>query len=230
MESKIKEVSLCVFDAYGTLFDVHSAVGQHAHALGDQAQMISMLWRQKQLEYTWLRSLMGRYVDFAQVTQEALHYALQTHSVNDAALEQKLLLAYNQLISYAEVKDTLKQLRGAGIATAILSNGSPNMLHAAVEYAGLTDLIDQVISVDELGIYKPDPRVYQLALDGFGVTKNQVLFHSSNAWDVAGAVNFGFNVAWINRFSQPSEPLSKAPDLMLNDLHQVLGPLEILPI
>lgn len=115
MESKFKEVSLCVFDAYGTLFDVHSAVGRHAHALGDQAQMISMLWRQKQLEYTWLRSLMGRYVDFAQVTQEALHYALQTYSINDAALEQKLLLAYNQLISYAEVKDTLKQLRGAGI-------------------------------------------------------------------------------------------------------------------
>jgi 2-haloacid dehalogenase len=227
MNSEFKEVSLCVFDAYGTLFDVHSAVGQNVHSLGPQAQAISMLWRQKQLEYTWLRSLMGRYVDFAQVTAEALHYALETHTINDAALEQRLLLAYNQLSSYTEVVATLKQLRGAGIATAILSNGSPNMLQAAVEYAGLTGLIDQVISVDDLAIYKPDPQVYQLAVDAFGVTKNQVLFHSSNAWDVAGAVNFGFNVAWINRFSQPPEPLSKAPNLELENLHQVIAALGI---
>jgi len=206
---------------------VHSAVGQHVHSLGSQAQAISMLWRQKQLEYTWLRSLMGRYVDFAQVTAEALHYALQTHSISDAALEQRLLLAYNQLSSYPEVITTLRQLREAGIATAILSNGSPNMLQAAVRYAGLTDLIDQVISVDDLAIYKPDPKVYQLALDAFGVTKDQVLFHSSNAWDVAGAVNFGFNVAWVNRFSQPPEPLSRAPDLEIDDLHQVIASLGI---
>jgi len=186
-----------------------------------------MLWRQKQLEYTWLRSLMGRYVDFAQVTAQALHYALQVYAIEDAALEQRLLLAYNQLTSYTEVKDTLKQLRESGIATAILSNGSPSMLQAAVEHAGLTDLIDEVISVDQLGIYKPDPRVYQLALDSFGVTKSQVLFHSSNAWDVAGAVNFGFNVAWINRFSQPPEPLSKPPHLILTDLHQVIAKLGI---
>ena len=227
MKPEFKEVSLCVFDAYGTLFDVHSAVGQHVHSLGSQAHAISMLWRQKQLEYTWLRSLMGRYVDFAQVTAEALHYALQTHSISDAALEQRLLLAYNQLSSYPEVITTLRQLRGAGIATAILSNGSPNMLQAAVRYAGVTDLIDQVISVDDLAIYKPDPKVYQLALDAFGVTKDQVLFHSSNAWDVAGVVNFGFNVAWVNRFSQPPEPLSRSPDLEIDDLHQVIASLGI---
>ena len=227
MKSEFKEVTLCVFDAYGTLFDVHSAVEQHAHSLGSQAQSISMLWRQKQLEYTWLRSLMGRYVDFAQVTAEALHYALLAHSMTDATLEQRLLLAYNQLSSYAEVIATLKQLRGAGIATAILSNGSPDMLWGAVEHAGLTDLIDQVISVDDLAIYKPDPRVYQLVLDGFGVTKDQVLFHSSNAWDVAGAVNFGFHVAWINRFSQPPEPLSKSPSLELKNLQQVIAALGI---
>ena len=227
MKPEFKEVSLCVFDAYGTLFDVHSAVGQHVHSLGPHAQAISMLWRQKQLEYTWLRSLMGHYVDFAQITEQALHYALQAYAIEDAALEQRLLLAYNQLTSYTEVKDTLKQLREAGIATAILSNGSPSMLQAAVEHAGLTDLIDEVISVDQLGIYKPDPRVYQLALDSFGVTKSQVLFHSSNAWDVAGAVNFGFNVAWVNRFSQPPEPLSRAPDLEIDDLHQVIASLGI---
>jgi 2-haloacid dehalogenase len=227
MMPQLKDIKVCVFDAYGTLFDVHSAVGQHVQALGSQADSISMLWRQKQLEYTWLRSLMGRYVDFQQVTAQALSYALQAHSVADAPLEQRLLLAYNQLSSYPEVITTLKQLREAGIATAILSNGSPDMLHAAVAHAGLSDLIDQVISVDSLSIYKPDPRVYQLAVDGFGVTKKHILFHSSNAWDVAGAVNFGFHVAWINRFSQPPESLSKSPDLEVKDLAQVIAALTI---
>lgn len=225
MKAELQDIKLCVFDAYGTLFDVHSAVGQHVQALGEQAQSISMLWRQKQLEYTWLRSLMGRYVDFQQVTAEALSYSLQAHTVSDAGLEQQLLQAYNQLSSYPEVVATLKQLRGAGITTAILSNGSPAMLQAAVTYAGLDDLIDKVISVDDLAIYKPDPRVYQLAVEAFGVTKEQILFHSSNAWDVAGAVNFGFNVAWINRFSQPSEPLSAAPCLVLDNLQQVIPAL-----
>jgi 2-haloacid dehalogenase len=227
MITELKDVKVCVFDAYGTLFDVHSAVGQHVQSLGSQANSISMLWRQKQLEYTWLRSLMGRYVDFQQVTAEALSYALQAHSVVDEALEQRLLLAYNQLSSYPEVIDTLQKMRKAGISTAILSNGSPQMLQAAVAYAGISDLIDQVISVDDLSIYKPDPRVYQLAVDGFGVTKEQILFHSSNAWDVAGAVNFGFNVAWINRFSQPREALSKPPNLELKDLSHVLSALNI---
>jgi 2-haloacid dehalogenase len=225
MKQALKAVKLCVFDAYGTLFDVHSAVGQHAQSLGPQAQSISMLWRQKQLEYTWLRSLMGRYVDFQQITAEALSYALQAHEVTAAGLEQRLLQSYNQLSSYPEVSATLKHLRAAGIATAILSNGSPAMLQAAVAYAQIGDLIDDVISVDDLAIYKPDPRVYQLALDKFCVNKGQVLFHSSNAWDVAGAVNFGFQVAWINRFSQPPEPLSQPPRLTLNNLQQVIQAL-----
>jgi 2-haloacid dehalogenase len=227
MKPDLSAVKLCVFDAYGTLFDVHSAVGPHVQTLGAQAQSISTLWRQKQLEYTWLRSLMGRYVDFQQVTAQALSYALQAHAVSDATLEQRLLHSYNQLASYPEVAATLKQLREAGIATAILSNGSPAMLKAAVTYAQIGDLIDQVISVDDLAIYKPDPRVYQLALDSFGVAKQQVLFYSSNAWDVAGAVNFGFHVAWINRFSQPPEPLSHAPTLILDNLQQVIPALGV---
>ena len=222
MKPDLKAVRLCVFDAYGTLFDVHSAVGQHGHALGGQAQSISMLWRQKQLEYTWLRSLMVCYVDFQQVTAEALSFALKVHDVASVGLEQRLLESYNQLSSYPEVTATLKQLREAGIATAILSNGSPAMLKAAVDYAQIGSLIDQVISVDDLALYKPDPRVYQLALDKFSVTKEQVLFHSSNAWDVAGAVNFGLHVAWINRFSQPPEPLSQPPRLTFNNLQQVI--------
>tara|TARA_Y100001934_G_C12249161_1_gene724200 strand:+ start:302 stop:943 length:642 start_codon:yes stop_codon:yes gene_type:complete len=206
-----------VFDAYGTLFDVHSAVGRHSARLPD-ASAVSMLWRAKQLEYTWLRTLMGLYVDFWQITQDALDFALDTYDVADAALQQDLMQAYLQLSCYPEVPEVLGELKKKGFRCAILSNGSTEMLNAAVRNSELQDLFDAVISVDLLGVYKPDPRVYRLAIDQLNLQVSEIIFHSSNAWDAAGAGAFGFKVAWINRFGQQTERLGIRADAELKDL------------
>jgi len=198
-------IKACVFDAYGTLFDVHSAVGRHRERLGSHADGVSETWRAKQLQYTWLRALMGRYVDFWQITGDALDYALETNGIGDARLREDLMNAYLELDCYPEVGDVLRRLEAAGMGTAILSNGSPGMLRAAVESAGLGELLDYVLSVDELRIYKPHPSVYQLALDRLGVEPREVSFQSSNAWDAHAAAAFGFRVAWCNRFGQAVE-------------------------
>ena len=217
-----KTIKACVFDAYGTLFDVHSAVSIYQAEIGENANQISALWRTKQLEYTWLRSLMGRYIDFERVTSDALTYALESHNAINAELQNKLMSAYRSLSCYPEVVDVLQRLGEAGIKRAILSNGSPSMLHAAVKSGGLDPLFEAVISVDELKTYKPTPDVYQLCCDQLGVDANQVLFHSSNAWDAVGAKSFGFNVAWINRFGQPQEKLDYHADFELENLTQAL--------
>ncbi len=211
-------VRACVFDAYGTLFDVHSAVAQHRARLGDKADAVSQTWRSKQLEYTWLRSLMGRYEDFARVTADALDYALDAHDVDDPALRGDLVAAYRSLHCYAEVPGVLQALADAGMRLAILSNGSPEMLGAAVRSAGLEAVFDAVLSVDALAVYKPDPRVYQSACDALDVDAGAVMFMSSNAWDAVGAKAFGFQVTWINRFGQRRERLGFAPDRELEDL------------
>ena len=210
-------VRACVFDAYGTLFDVHSAVGRHSARLPD-ASGISTLWRTKQLEYTWLRTLMGRYVDFWQITQDALNFALDTYDVADAALRQDLMRAYLELSCYLEVPKVLGELKEKGFRCAILSNGSPDMLNAAVRNSELQDFFDAVISVDALGLYKPDPRVYHLAVDQLDLQPREIAFQSSNAWDAAGAGAFGFKVAWINRFGQQAERLGTLADAELKDL------------
>ena len=215
-------IEACVFDAYGTLFDVHSAVGRHRARLGDKADALSMLWRGKQLEYTWLRSLMGRHVDFWHVTGDALDYALDAHDMSDAALRNDLMQAYMGLDAYPEVSEVLRRLKAAGMQTAILSNGSPAMLESAVNAAGIADLLDANLSVEDVGIYKPDPRVYQLAVDRLGATREQISFQSSNAWDAAGAASFGFRVAWVNRFGQRRERLDHAPDVEIKDLNELL--------
>lgn len=210
-------VQACVFDAYGTLFDVHSAVGRHSARLPD-ASGVSTLWRTKQLEYTWLRTLMGRYVDFWQITQDALNFALDTYDVADAALRQDLMRAYLELSCYLEVPKVLGELKEKGFRCAILSNGSPDMLNAAVRNSELQDFFDAVISVDALGLYKPDPRVYQMAVDQLDLTPGEIAFQSSNAWDAAGAGAFGFKVAWVNRFGQKVERLGTVADAELEDL------------
>lgn len=215
-------IKACVFDAYGTLFDVHSAVGRHRKTLGAKADAVSVLWRGKQLEYTWLRSLMGRHVDFWRVTGDALDYALDAHEVADDALREALMQAYMSLDAYPEVTGVLQRLRDAGMHTAILSNGSPAMLESAVRSAGIADLLDTTLSVEDVGIYKPDPRVYQLALDRLDVEREQVSFQSSNAWDAVGAACFGFRVAWVNRFGQRHERLDHTPDAEIRDLEQLL--------
>ncbi len=226
-QTKFEGIKACVFDAYGTLFDVHSAVGKHRERLGEKADAVSAIWRTKQLEYTWMRSLMNRYIDFWRVTGEGLDFALDANGVNDAALRDDLLNAYLGLDCYPEVPDVLETLKDAGMRTAILSNGSPRMLEAAVESSRIGDLLDAILSVDELGIYKPAPEVYQLGLDHLDVGRGQVSFQSSNAWDAAAAATFGFRVAWCNRFGQAKERLPDAPDAEIKTLSEL--PAIVLP-
>ncbi len=205
----LDDIGACVFDAYGTLFDVAAAAARCRDALGDKAGPLAALWRTKQLEYTWLRSLMGEYVDFWRVTGDGLDYAMATLGIGDD-VRARLMDLYMRLDAYGEVKDVLGGLKAAGIKTAILSNGAPSMLEAAVESAGIADLLDDVLSVDSIGVYKPHPRVYQLAVDGLGLPAGRICFMSSNAWDVSGAANFGFRVVWVNRFGQQPERLPGA--------------------
>ncbi len=216
------DIGACVFDAYGTLFDVHSAVGRGGAALGEKAQPVSDLWRQKQLEYTWLRSLMGAHADFWQVTEEALDFALAAHGASDAALQARLMELYLTLDAYGDVTECLTRLREGGKKTAILSNGSPRMLDAAVESAGLAPLLDKALSIESVGIYKPDMRVYQFAVDELEVPANRIAFISTNAWDASGAAHFGFNVAWMNRFG-------KQPDRLPGTIATVMKGLDELP-
>jgi 2-haloacid dehalogenase len=198
-------VKACVFDAYGTLFDVHAAVARHAARVGGRAEELSKLWRAKQLEYSWVRSLMRRHEDFWSLTQEALDFALRSHGIDDAALRRALLDAYLSLDAYPEVPETLRRLKAQGVRTAVLSNGSPAMLESAVRAAGLAELLDGWWSVEEVGTFKPDPRVYQVAVDRLGASAAEISFQSSNAWDAAGAASFGHRVVWVNRSKQPAE-------------------------
>ncbi len=226
-EAAFKDIEACVFDAYGTLFDVHSAIARGGQSLGDKAQAVSDLWRQKQLEYTWLRSLMRAHVDFWQVTADGLDYALATHGIEDPALRDNLMQLYLTLDAYPEVPDTLARLSEAGVATAILSNGSPAMLEAAVTSAGIAKLLGSVLSVEEVGIFKPDPSVYQLAVDRLGVRPEQICFMSSNAWDAAAAAHFGFRVAWVNRFGKEQERIPADPAAVIKDLTALPGLLGV---
>jgi 2-haloacid dehalogenase len=215
---RLAPIDACVFDAYGTLLDVNSATARCRDVLGDQADALSGSWRRKQLEYTWLRSLMGVHADFAQVTAEALGFALEKHGIADADLQQRLLDVYRELSAYPEVPKVLAEVRRAGFKTAILSNGTPDMLATAVQAGGIGALFDDIISVESVGIYKPHPSVYQLAVERLGVAAARICFLSSNGWDAAGAAQFGFRVVWINRTREPRERLPRGPEAELNDL------------
>ncbi len=214
-------IRAAVFDAYGTIFDYNSAAGRCREALGDKADALSRLWRDKQLQYSWLRALMGRHAEFWQVTSDALDYALETLGVVDAALKERLMSCYLTLDCFPEVPAMLERLRAAGMKTAILSNGSPRMLAAAVEGSRLGALLDAVLSVEEAGVYKPHPRVYQLAADRLGVPADRIAFQSSNAWDAHGASAFGFKVVWCNRYGQRRERLPGRPDAEIRSLAEL---------
>ena len=194
-----------VFDAYGTLLDVHAAVARHAARLGEKAQPVSALWRQKQLEASWMLSATGTYEDFWTITGRALGYALAAHGVADEALREDLLSAYRELDAYPEVVPMLRALRDRGLPCAILSNGTPEMLDAAVRAGGLAPLLDAVLSVHPLRIHKPAPRVYALVTERYACQPHEVAFVSSNPWDAYGAARFGFRVHWLNRGRQPVE-------------------------
>jgi len=201
------QTTACVFDAYGTLFDLNSAARRCRAALGDKADALSALWRAKQLDYSWLRSLMGRHADFWQVTGESLDYALAALGITGEGLRERLMDAFLNIEAFADARATLEALRRAGRPAAILSNGSPRMLAAAVKSAGVEHLLDHLLSVEEAGIYKPDRRVYQLAVDRLRLPPARICFVSSNGWDAAGAAHFGFQAVWANRGSQPRERL-----------------------
>ncbi|MBT3237923.1 MAG: haloacid dehalogenase type II [Rhodospirillaceae bacterium] len=219
----MNDIDACVFDAYGTLFDVASAAKRCRDDLAGKADELAALWRTKQLEYTWLRSLMGDYADFWQITGDGLDFALDTLGVDDAVLRDRLLNLYLELDAYPEVPDMLDRLTAGGIQCAILSNGSPDMLASAVDNADLGKYLTDVLSVDSLGIYKPDPSVYQLAVDTLGIRAERICFMSSNAWDVAGAAHFGFRVNWVNRFAQKNERLSGVPENEFKTLAELPG-------
>ena len=223
----MQDIDACVFDAYGTLFDVASAAARCKDDLGENAAALSALWRTKQLEYTWLRSLMNEYVDFWQITSDGLDYALETLSLDgDAALRDKLLNLYMKLDCFPEVPHVLKVLNAGGLKCTILSNGSPKMLDSAIENAGISEQLVNSYSVDQLGIYKPSPRVYQMAVDDLGISAEKISFMSSNAWDAAAAANFGFRVVWVNRFGQKRERLPGLSEYeieTLSDLPELLG-------
>lgn len=222
--SEISGTVACVFDAYGTLFDVNSAAEKCRADLGDKADQVSNTWRGKQLQYSWLRSLMPAFVPFWQVTGEALDFALAEAGIDNPPLREKLMNLYLELSCYPEVPRVLRTLRDAGHKTAILSNGSREMLDSAVSNAQLGDLLDDAMSVDDVGVFKVDPRVYEMATKRFSCKPEQICFMSSNAWDAWSASNFGFKVAWVNRFGQPPENLPGAPDAEIKTL-DALPPL-----
>jgi len=209
-----------VFDAYGTLFAVHASIGRHRAAAGPDADRFSDMWRSKQLEYTWTLTLAGRYDDFWTLTERALDFAFARFSSVDKALKPKLLEAYLALDAFPDARTALHDLKARGDATAILSNGSPKMLAAAVAAAKID--LDAVLSVDRVRIYKPRPEAYALVTDHFRLAPAQVVFVSSNRWDVMGAATFGFRTAWINRASMPEE-YGPAPHAVLTDLRGLMA-------
>lgn len=221
-------VTTCVFDAYGTLFDVAAAARQAAAEPGREVfaakwPEISALWRRKQLEYTWLRAVADAHTDFWQVTQDGLDFALEAAGIDDAELRERLLALYFELSAYAEVPEMLSALKEGGFNTAILSNGSPDMLKGAVRSAGIESLLDDVLSVETVGVFKPHRRVYDLVGGRFGTTPQEVLFVSSNGWDVANAAGYGFRTLWVNRAGEPVDRLPWRPEKILSDLKDVPG-------
>jgi 2-haloacid dehalogenase len=218
---KIDGIQACVFDAYGTLFDVNSAARSSQDLLGGKWQPLAELWRAKQLQYTWLRSLAGRHADFWQVTGEALDYTLSTLQLDDPALRVRLMNLYLVLQAYPEVPATLKRLKAAGMKLAILSNGAPAMLSSAANNAGIADLLDAKLSVEEVKVFKPHPSVYALACERLQVAPASVCFLSSNGWDAYCAKAYGFHVLWCNRAGQPPENIPETPDAQIANLAEV---------
>lgn len=225
--AELNAIDACVFDAYGTLFDVSSAAKRCADVLGGKADALAAQWRTSQLHYTWLRSLMGRHADFWQVTSDALDFAMDALGIADAALKKRLMDHYLELSAYSDAAVALAALRRAKRPAAILSNGTPKMLSAAVKSAGLGALIDPVLSVEEVGVYKPHPRVYQLAVDRLGIKPDRIGFVSSNGWDVAGASAFGFRAIWVNRAGAKTERLPAKPVAEISRLDELPALLEI---
>ena len=218
MTDPISGIEMCVFDAYGTLYDFNSAVARHRTAIGARADALSEMWRSKQIQYTWLRNSMAAYAPFWQVTGEALDHCLAAHAITDPSVRDKLMGAYLALDPFPEVPAMLDRLARGGVRSAILSNGNPEMLEPMVKASGLADRFDAVLSVDAVGAFKVDPRVYALVEARCGVRPDKVCFLSSNCWDAHGAAQFGFTVVWVNRGSAPDDNLPGRIAAQVKDL------------
>ena len=225
-ETRLEGIQACVFDAYGTLFDYASAAARCGDVLGNRMAELNALWRQKQLQYSWLRALQGRHADFWQVTGDALDFAMATLGLTGSGLRERLMNLYLTLDAFPEVPETLQRLKTAGLKTAVLSNGTTDMLQSAIANAGIGHLLDIVLSVEEVGVYKPHASVYQLAVGRLGVQREAISFQSSNSWDAYAASAFGLRVVWCNRYGQQPERLPGKPDReirSLADLPWLLG-------
>lgn len=217
------KITTCVFDAYGTLFDVAAAARELAAEPGREAfaavwQQVARDWRLKQLQYSWLRAVARDHCDFWQVTGEGLDWALENAGLTDSALREDLLGLYWALSAYPEVPEMLGALKAGGMNCAILSNGSPDMLDGAVQSAGIAAMLDAVLSVEDVGVFKPDVRVYDLVGQRFGCTPGEVLFVSSNGWDAAFGASYGFDTLWVNRAGEPMDRLNGTPGRVAADL------------
>ena len=222
--TKLQGIRACVFDAYGTLFDVHAPMRKLAPEIGEHAEAISKLWRQKQLEYTWLRSLMGVHADFWHVTGEALDYALEQYGVSEPGLKDEIMALYLKLDAYPEAVGAIEAVKARSKLTAILSNGSPSMLDAAVRHAGLDKLFNFVLSVEDVGIYKPSRRVYRHAMQKLQIhDAPSVCFVSANTWDAQAAAQFGFQVVRVDRFGLKDDRIPGRPAALIKDLSELAG-------
>ncbi|MEH6653398.1 haloacid dehalogenase type II [Loktanella salsilacus] len=216
-------ITTCIFDAYGTLFDVNAAARRAAQEPGQERlaavwEQLARDWRQKQLEYSWLRAVADRHCDFWQLTQDGLDWAMEAAGLDDPALRKRLLALYWELEAYPEVPAMLRTLKDRGMTTAILSNGPPDMLRAAITLAGLNDLLDDALSVEDVGVFKPHVSVYDMVGNRFGCRRDQVMFVSSNGWDAAAGAGYGFHTAWVNRLGAPIDRLYAQPQHVLPDL------------
>ena len=211
----------CIFDAYGTLFDVNAACRELSLDVGDKWQDLASLWRLRQVEYTWLRNSMNEYVDFWEITANALDYAMEVLNLKNKKLRDELLELYLKLEAYPEVKEVLEKLRDKKYKTGILSNGSMQMLDSAVKNANIENLLDVVISVEECKIYKPSSEVYDLVEKKTNIQKDKVAFFSSNAWDMHAAANYGFKTIWVNRFDGILEKLPGKPSAIVKSLNNI---------
>ena len=217
----MKKIKAIIFDAYGTLFDVNSAAEKCKEKLGDKWEGFANYWRTTQLEYTWLRSLMRRHKDFWQITEDSLDKSMNFYNI-DNSMRSELLNLYKVLSPFTEVTDTLKKLKQSNYKLAILSNGTPDLLNELVVSNQLNDIFDDIFSVEEAGIFKPDSKVYDLPINKYNIEKNEVLFLSANTWDVSGAGNYGYNTVWVNRNNNIFDKLDFEPNQQISNLSELL--------
>ena len=217
----MKKIKAIIFDAYGTLFDVNSAAEKCKEKLGDKWEGFANYWRTTQLEYTWLRSLMRRHKDFWQITEDSLDKSMNFYNI-DNSMRSELLNLYKVLSPFTEVKDALEKLKQSNYKLAILSNGTPDLLNELVVSNQLKDIFDDIFSVEEAGIFKPDSKVYDLPINKYNIEKNEVLFLSANTWDVSGAGNYGYNTVWVNRNNNIFDKLDYEPIQQISNLSELL--------